>query len=84
MFTGIVQGLAKLTAIEDRGEFRRHTVTLPAELAQDLAVGASVAHNGCCLTITEFTGREVAFDLIAETLRCTNLGGLNIGDSVNI
>ena len=31
MFTGIVQGLAKLTAIEDRGEYRRHTVTLPAE-----------------------------------------------------
>ena len=84
MFTGIVQGLAKLTAIEDRGEFRRHTVTLPTELAQDLAVGASVAHNGCCLTITEFTGRQVAFDLIEETLRCTNLGGLNIGDSVNI
>ena len=84
MFTGIVQGIARLTAIEDRGEFRRHTVELPPELAQDLAIGASVAHNGCCLTITEFDGQSVAFDLIAETLRCTNLGGLNIGDAVNI
>ena len=43
MFTGIVQGLAELTAIEDRGEFRRHTITLPEALAQDLAIGASVA-----------------------------------------
>ena len=67
MFIGIVQGLAELTAIEDRGEFRRHTITLPDELAQDLAIGASVAHNGCCLTITKFTGQQVAFDLISET-----------------
>ena len=84
MFTGIVQGLAEISAIEDRGEFRRHTITLPPELAQDMTIGASVAHNGCCLTITEFTGQQVSFDLIEETLRCTNLGGLKVGDVVNI
>lgn len=84
MFTGIVQGKASLTAIEDRGEFRRHTVRLPQELSDNLQIGASVAHNGCCLTITEFQSNEVAFDLIAETLRCTNLGHLQIGDVVNI
>ena len=84
MFTGIVQGLAEITAIEYRGEFRRHTITLPPELAQDMTIGASVAHNGCCLTITEFTGQQVSFDLIEETLRCTNLGDLKVGDVVNI
>lgn len=84
MFTGIVQGMAEITAIVERGEFRTHSVRLPAELTHNLQMGASVAHNGCCLTITAFDGDIVAFDLIAETLKCTNLGSLNVGDSVNI
>lgn len=84
MFTGIVQGVAQLTAIHDHGEFRRHTVQLPPHLISNLEIGASVAHNGCCLTITEFQDALVSFDLIAETLRCTNLGALQVGAYVNI
>lgn len=84
MFTGIVQGMAPITAIEDHGEFRRHTIRLPEHLAQDLSLGASVAHNGCCLTITAFQDALVSFDLIAETLKCTNLSVLKVGDCVNI
>ncbi|GAL09918.1 riboflavin synthase eubacterial/eukaryotic [Vibrio astriarenae] len=49
-----------------------------------LEVGASVAHNGCCLTVTEVKGESVKFDLMQETLRITNLGELSIGDFVNI
>ena len=85
MFTGIVQGMATLTAIEQTSpDFRRHTVRLPEHLSHDLQTGASIAHNGCCLTVTAFDGPLVSFDLMAETLAKTNLGCLKPGDSVNI
>ena len=85
MFTGIVQGMAQLVALEQpSADFRRHTIELPENMAQSLQIGASVAHNGCCLTITEFDGRRVSFDLMAETLAKTNLGSLKIGDWVNV
>lgn len=84
MFTGIVQGTAEIVAIEEKELFRTHTVRLPAELLPGLALGASVAHNGCCLTVTAIYGDRVSFDLIKETLRITNLGELQVGDIVNI
>ena len=84
MFTGIVQGTAEIVAIEEKELFRTHTVRLPAELLPGLALGASVAHNGCCLTVTAIDGDRVSFDLIKETLRITNLGELHVGDIVNI
>ncbi|HBZ16900.1 MAG TPA: riboflavin synthase [Pantoea sp.] len=84
MFTGIVQGTAEIVAIEEKELFRTHTVRLPADLVPGLALGASVAHNGCCLTVTEIKGDLVSFDLIKETLRITNLGELSAGDVVNI
>lgn len=84
MFTGIVQGTAELVAIEEKESFRTHTVRLPAELLPGLQPGASVAHNGCCLTVTAIDGERVSFDLMAETLRLTNLGTLKVGDRVNV
>ncbi|MDK4687784.1 riboflavin synthase [Kingella negevensis] len=85
MFTGIVQGMGKLVAIEQSSaDFRSHTVELPEHMAKDLQIGASIAHNGCCLTITQINGRNVRFDLMAETLAKTNLGSLKVGDSVNL
>lgn len=84
MFTGIVQGIAEIVAVEEKELFRTHVVRLPEELLPGLALGASVAHNGCCLTVTAIEGDRVSFDLIKETLRITNLGELNVGDVVNI
>ena len=84
MFTGIVLGTAPVVAIESRTQFRTHTVRLPAAWREGLEVGASVAHNGCCLTVTKQAGENVSFDLIAETLACTNLGALTVGSLVNI
>lgn len=85
MFTGIVQGMAELIAIEQPSpEFRRHTIALPPHLAHDLQIGASVAHNGCCLTITHIQEHHAQFDLMAETLAKTNLGSLKVGDKVNV
>lgn len=84
MFTGIVQGTAELVAMDEKSEFRTHVLALPAPLIEGLALGASVAHNGCCLTVTAIEGERVSFDMMRETLRLTNLGDLAIGDRVNI
>ncbi|MDU6411773.1 MAG: riboflavin synthase subunit alpha [Yersiniaceae bacterium] len=84
MFTGIVQGTAPLVAIDEKPNFRTHVVQFPAEMLPGLALGASVAHNGCCLTVTSIDGDRVSFDLIKETLRLTNLGALQVGDRVNL
>ncbi|WP_410015021.1 riboflavin synthase subunit alpha [Sodalis sp. C49] len=84
MFTGIVQGTAPIVAIEEKANFRTHFVSLPAAMLSGLEEGASVAHNGCCLTVSGINGDVVAFDLMKETLRVTNLGDLQVGDEVNV
>lgn len=84
MFTGIVQGSGLVVAIEEKSNFRTHVVELPIDMLPELALGASVAHNGCCLTVTHIEGNRVSFDLMKETLRLTNLGDINVGDKVNL
>ncbi|MDX1397388.1 MAG: riboflavin synthase subunit alpha [Oceanospirillum sp.] len=84
MFTGIVQGRAPLVELVEKENFRTHIVELPDELLAGLETGASVAHNGCCLTVTRIDGNRISFDLMQETLRLTNLGNLALGDEVNI
>nr|VFJ73191.1 MAG: riboflavin synthase alpha chain [Candidatus Kentron sp. FW] len=84
MFTGIVQGTARVVAIDEKERFRVHTLEMPTTQVGGLKPGASVAHNGCCLTVTQVEGNRVSFDLMHETLRVTNLGELATGDQVNI
>lgn len=84
MFTGIVQGIAEVVEVRELEEFRTHVVALPAEMRDGLAIGASVAHNGVCLTVTAIDGDNVSFDLMRETLRLTNLGAISPGQCVNI
>ncbi|MGF1694179.1 riboflavin synthase subunit alpha [Vibrio lamellibrachiae] len=84
MFTGIVQGTAKIVSIEKKEEFQTHTISLAEESRVGLTIGASVAHNGCCLTVTSIENELVKFDLMQATLKLTNLGELAVGDSVNI
>jgi riboflavin synthase len=84
MFTGIVQGTAEVVAVSEKQDFRTHRIRLPAALAEGLAPGASVAHNGCCLTVVGVDGPMASFDLMRETLRVTNLGTLRPGDRVNV
>ncbi|KLV03469.1 riboflavin synthase subunit alpha [Photobacterium aquae] len=84
MFTGIVQGTAEVVAIEKKEQFQTHVLELSESMRDGLALGASVAHNGCCLTVTKVDGDRVSFDLMQETLAVTNLGQLNTGDHVNI
>ncbi|MCU7906003.1 MAG: riboflavin synthase subunit alpha [Candidatus Thiodiazotropha sp. (ex Epidulcina cf. delphinae)] len=83
MFTGIVQGTAKIIAIHEKKGFRSHRIQLPVTALEGLQPGASIAHNGCCLTVTHIENDVVDFDLMQETLNVTNLGELTVGDAVN-
>lgn len=84
MFTGIVQGMATIVAIDKKENFQTHTIELSGEMRAELSIGASVAHNGCCLTVTKLDGGRVSFDLMQATLKLTNLGELSVGSAVNI
>ncbi|MGD8111748.1 riboflavin synthase subunit alpha [Vibrio sp. TRT 17S01] len=84
MFTGIVQGTAELVAINKKERFQTHTIRLNNTMRSGLEIGASVAHNGCCLTVTHIDGDLVNFDLMQETLKLTNLGALQVGEHINI
>ncbi|MEJ1297630.1 MAG: riboflavin synthase subunit alpha [Candidatus Sedimenticola sp. (ex Thyasira tokunagai)] len=83
MFTGIVQGTAEVVTILEKQNFRTHKIRMPDEYIGNLKAGASVAHNGCCLTVVKSEGSLVTFDLMQETLRLTNLGQLKEGDRIN-
>jgi riboflavin synthase len=85
MFTGIVEGTGTVAALAaaDDASGARLEVEAPF-LAGDLRLGESVAVNGCCLTVAQATGAGFAADLVAETLRRTALGGLAVGDLVNL
>ncbi|MCP3850359.1 MAG: riboflavin synthase subunit alpha [Gammaproteobacteria bacterium] len=84
MFTGIVQGTATLVDIIKKQNFQTHIIELDEKMLDGVQTGASIAHNGCCLTVTHINGNQLTFDLMQETLNVTNLGELNIGDPINI
>jgi riboflavin synthase len=85
MFTGIVQGVARVHALTDRPGLRSFRLQLPAGFAADLAVGASVAVDGVCLTATAVHPGDAAdFDVMQQSLALTTLGALAVGGEVNV
>jgi len=82
MFTGIVQGKGRIEAIVDGTTIRTLSIELPN--TNDLAIGASVAINGVCLTATQIDGPVVNFDVIQETLHRTTISELVVGSEVNV
>jgi riboflavin synthase len=83
MFTGIVEATGKVEALK-KNELGGFGLEIAAPFSQKLASGASLAVNGCCLTVTEIVQSRLQFDLLGETLRRTNLGDLRLGDLVNL
>jgi riboflavin synthase len=83
MFTGIVEATGKLDALKetDQGGFR---LEIEAPFSGELLPGASLAVNGCCLTVTEIDQSRLQFDVLGETLRRTNLGDVRPGGLVNL
>lgn len=82
MFTGLVEAVGRVVAVERLPEGRRLRVETP--FAPELSLGESVAVNGVCLTVTAFDGEAFDAEAVAETLRKTTLGDVIVGDSVNL
>jgi riboflavin synthase len=83
MFTGIVEELGTVAAIEDQGDAIRLTIAAGQVLA-DAQLGDSISVNGCCLTIAERDGDTWTADVMQETLDKTSLAGVAPGDRVNL
>lgn len=83
MFTGIVEELGTVAAVEDQGDAVRLSVTSPLVL-EDASPGDSIAVNGCCLTVVEHDGTTWTADVMQETLDKTSLHGVQPGDRVNL
>ena len=81
MFSGIVEGMGEVTALEREGE-NLH-LTLSASIAHELKIDQSVSHNGVCLTVVKQEGNCYTVTAIRETLERSNLGLLRVGDKVN-
>lgn len=84
MYTGIVQGTFTVTQLQRLPGLISVTVQLNSELLEDLLIGASVAVDGVCLSVTHIEGEQVRFDIMQQTLDVTTLADLCIGHSVNI
>ena len=83
MFTGIVEELGRVAAIEDQGDAIR--LCIGCELAvSDAKLGDSIAVNGVCLTVAEFDDEGFTADVMQESLDRTSLGGLAVGSPVNL
>ena len=83
MFTGIVEAMGEVVAVETQPDGARLHLRVPREFS-DLAPGQSLAVNGVCLTVVALEDGVALFDLAAETLRRTTLGRLRPGASVNL
>ncbi len=83
MFTGIVQGVAKIKSVQKHNDIVRFGVVFPTGALAGVRQGASISLNGCCLTVTGFTDREATFDLVPETIARTMFNLVGEGDIVN-
>lgn len=82
MFTGIIETLATVQRIENKGT--NQTFTLQCALAKDFKVDQSVSHNGVCLTVESLDNDTYTVTAIQETLQKTNLSSWVLGTQVNI
>ena len=82
MFSGIVETTARVAAIREEGGNRHFTLECP--FTDELKIDQSIAHNGVCLTVVSIEGDRYTTTAIRETLLKSNLGGLRVGDPVNL
>ena len=83
MFTGIVEELGTVEAVEHQGDALRLTVRATTVLS-DAGLGDSISVNGCCLTVADRTDGTWTADVMQETLDRTSLAGVAPGDRVNL
>jgi len=83
MFTGLIEEVGRVRSISVTEQGSRLCLAAPL-ISGQIAVGDSLAVNGCCLTTTDIKGDELSFDLLEETLLRTNLGALQTESAVNL
>lgn len=83
MFTGIVQGVATVDEVLAQPGLSSFRIRFPEDTLMGVSIGASVAINGTCLTVTRQEDDSLWFDAMQETLGLTTLGSLSPGDKVN-
>jgi riboflavin synthase len=87
MFTGVITDLGEIVCVEPRGELRRLRIAC-SYASETIALGASIACSGACLTVVGVTreGPRTVFDVdaAAETLACTSVGSWTVGSRVNL
>jgi riboflavin synthase len=84
MFTGIVQGIATIKKIQDQTGLRTIQLAFPAGFDHELQIGASVATDGVCLTVTKLFENAAEFDIMQQTLAITTLGAYGEHAQVNV
>ncbi|KAI5719307.1 hypothetical protein M8J76_008337 [Diaphorina citri] len=84
MFTGIVQGIGKVSAVFSYNDFKSMTIWFPSDLLDGISISCSVAINGVCLSVTKIEGNYISFDVINETLKITNLKAVAVDQFVNL
>lgn len=82
MFSGIVESTAVITAIEREQDNLHFTLRCP--FVDELKIDQSIAHNGVCLTVVRIENGTYTVAAMRETLDCSNLGFLKVGDEVNV
>jgi riboflavin synthase len=84
MFTGIIEAIGRISAMEPRGADSRLSVDCGELDLSATAIGASIAVNGCCLTVASLNGQIFTADVSRESLGLTTLGTLHQGSTVNL
>ncbi|MFV0432303.1 MAG: riboflavin synthase [Alphaproteobacteria bacterium] len=84
MFTGIIKSVETIVKNKDLGGMQRLTITRKADCLAHICVDDSIAVNGVCLTIVDMDEHHMCFDILPETLKLTNLKGLQPKQMVNI
>ncbi|MFC1708523.1 riboflavin synthase [Candidatus Omnitrophota bacterium] len=83
MFTGIIQEIGTVTHFS-RYQKSQNLSLRSETIYRSAKIGDSISVNGVCLTVTKIKSDVLTFDLLAETIRLTNLGLLKVGDSLNL
>ncbi|MDX1471660.1 MAG: riboflavin synthase [Flavobacteriaceae bacterium] len=82
MFTGIIESIGKVVSLENEGTNLK--IGIESDIAPEISIDQSIAHNGVCLTVAECSSTDYTVVAVEETLLKSNLGNLKLGDGVNL
>lgn len=84
MFTGIIEDIGTITKLQPKGDDIRLTVNVDKLDMSDVALGDSIATNGVCLTVVDFSDKHYSVDVSPETIKRSGFANYNVGSKVNL